>query len=384
MQMRVTSPVASEAVPPGVVASDGSWLAAHALEPNFTLMPQWLEPLAAQQAKGRSPVIFQTIAEDGRPAGLVALNKGRWRWGLPVSHLETFFGGFPISGTPLLNPADPAGAARSLIGEAFAQSGAAVMLLSKVTGHHVVSSVLVDACAALGAPVCFLDDCQRAALRCNGDHDAWFEASFSRKRRKEFRRLKARLGEQGALAFEATAPSGAALDDWIEAFCSLEKAGWKGRAGTAIGSSDNLTAFLQDSLHRLSADGKLVCWSLTLDGKPVAMMFGICDAGRCWIVKIARDEALDRFSPGQLLVLEVTRWLFEQDGIMFADSCAEPGHPMIDHIWRDKLDMRDVLIGRPGQSAALFALICRLERARRAARTTLKTALARIRKGRPS
>jgi hypothetical protein len=198
MQMRVTSPVASEAVPPGVVASDGSWLAAHALEPNFTLMPQWLEPLAAQQAKGRSPVIFQTIAEDGRPGGLVALNKGRWRWGLPVSHLETFFGGFPISGTPLLNPADPAGAARSLIGEAFAQSGAAVMLLSKVTGHHVVSSVLVDACAALGAPVCFLDDCQRAALRCNGDHDAWFEASFSRKRRKEFRRLKARLGEQGA------------------------------------------------------------------------------------------------------------------------------------------------------------------------------------------
>jgi hypothetical protein len=90
MQMRVTSPVASEAVPPGVVASDGSWLAAHALEPNFTLMPQWLEPLAAQQAKGRSPVIFQTIAEDGRPAGLVALNKGRWRWGLPVCHLETF------------------------------------------------------------------------------------------------------------------------------------------------------------------------------------------------------------------------------------------------------------------------------------------------------
>jgi CelD/BcsL family acetyltransferase involved in cellulose biosynthesis len=384
MQMRVTSPVPSEAVPPGVVGSDGSWLAAHALEPNFTLMPQWLEPLAAHQANGRSPVVFQTIAEDGRPGGLVALARGRWRWGLPVSHLETFFGGFPISGTPLLNPADPAGAARSLIGEAFAQSGAAAMLLSKVTGHHVVSSVLVDACAALGAPVCFLDDCQRAALRCNGDHDAWFEASFSRKRRKEFRRLKARLGEQGTLAFAANAPSGAALDEWIDAFCLLEKAGWKGRAGTAIGGSDDLTAFLHDNLHRLSTGGNLVCWSLTLDGKPVAMMFGVRDAGRCWIVKIARDEELDRFSPGQLLVLEVSRWLFEQDDIMFADSCAEPGHPMIDHIWKDRLDMRDVLIGCPGRNAALFALICGFERARRAARTTLKTTLARIRKGLPS
>lgn len=384
MQMRAISPVSSEAVPPGVVRSDGSWLAAQALEPNFTLMPQWLEPLVRHQARGQKPQIFQTIADDGRPGGLVALARRRWRWGLPLSHLETVFGGFPISGTPLLNPADPAGAARSLIGAAFGQSDASAVLLSKVTGHHVVSSVLVDASAALGAPVCFLDDCQRAALRCNGDHDAWFEASFSRKRRKEFRRLKARLGEQGTLAFEVNAPSGAALDHWIDAFCRLEKAGWKGRAGTAVGSSDGLTAFLRDSLHRLSADGKLVCWSLMLDAKPVAMMFGVRDAGRCWIVKIARDEELDRFSPGQLLVLEVSRWLFEQDDIMFADSCAEPGHPMIDHIWRDRLDMRDVLIGRPGQNAALFALICQLERARRAARTTLKTALVRIRKGHPS
>jgi len=381
MQMPVTSPVASEAVPPAVVGSDGAWLAGHALEPNFTLMPQWLEPLGLHQAKAAAPEIFQTIAADGRPGGLVALVRRRWRWGLPLSHLETFFGGFPISGTPLLNPADPAGAARSLIGEAFARSGASAVLMSKVTGHHVVSSVLVDACAALGAPVCFLADCQRAALRCNGDHEAWFEASFTRKRRKEFRRLKARLAEQGQLTFEAQAPTGAGLDGWIGAFCRLESAGWKGRAGTAIGSSAQLTAFLGDSLHRLCADGKLICWSLMLDGKPVAMMFGERDAGRCWIVKIARDEALDRFSPGQLLVLEVTRWLFEQDEIMFADSCAAPGHPMIGHIWKDRLDMRDVLIGRPGQSPVLFAVLCRLERARRAARSSLKAVLTRIRKG---
>mgnify|MGYP000166850198 CR=1 FL=1 len=113
MQMRAISPVASEAVPPGAVGSDGSWLAAQALEPNFTLMPQWLEPLVRHQARGQKPQIFQTIADDGRPGGLVALARGRWRWGLPLSHLETVFGGFPISGTPLLNPADPAGAARS-------------------------------------------------------------------------------------------------------------------------------------------------------------------------------------------------------------------------------------------------------------------------------
>jgi hypothetical protein len=104
------------------------------LEPNFTLMPQWLEPLGLHQAKAAAPEIFQTIAADGRPGGLVALVRRRWRWGLPLSHLETFFGGFPISGTPLLNPADPAGTARSLIGEAFARSGASAVLSEQ--GHR--------------------------------------------------------------------------------------------------------------------------------------------------------------------------------------------------------------------------------------------------------
>jgi hypothetical protein len=38
-------------------------------------MPQWLEPLGLHQAKAAAPEIFQTIAADGRPGGLVALVK---------------------------------------------------------------------------------------------------------------------------------------------------------------------------------------------------------------------------------------------------------------------------------------------------------------------
>ena len=28
----------------------------------------------------------------------------------------------------------------------------------------------------------------------------------------------------------------------------------------------------------------------------------------------------------------------------FADSCATPDHPMIDHLWRDRLAMADLMI----------------------------------------
>jgi CelD/BcsL family acetyltransferase involved in cellulose biosynthesis len=380
MQMPARSLETVQTLPPGGATGDAAWLAAHALEPNFTLMPQWLEPLAAQLGSG-AVSRDMVMGDDGRPGALVCLRKGRWRWGLPLSHLETWFGEFPISGTPLLNPSNPAGVAARLVAQLFAASQASAVLLSHVTCRHAVTSVLADGCGMVDAPVAFLDQRERAALHCNGDHEAWFNGSFSRKRRKEFRRLRSRLDEEGGVTFEVREGRFDGLDRWIKDFCALERSGWKGRAGTAIGSSDSLTGFMTASLDRLAGDNKLVCWSLLVAGKPVAMMFGVREGATCWIVKIARDEAFDKFSPGLLLVLDVTGWLFGDDEILFADSCAEPGHPMIDHIWRDRLPLCDVLIGRPGQSRAVFGALVALEQARRAARRNLKSLRNRLRKG---
>lgn len=379
MQMPLKSLENATALDAAELPGSHAWLSANALERNFTLMAQWLDPLMEVNGAGQNLRRLGVAPLPDETRAVAALVRKSWRWGLPVSHEETFMGDYPISGTPLLDPADPVAAATDLLNKAFEGSSAVALLLSHVTGHHVVSSVLVDACASLDAPIRFFDDRQRACLRCNGDHDAWFSETFSRKRRKEFRRLRTRLGEQGDLQFEACFPQGSALDSWINAFCLLEQSGWKGRSGTAVGSTAAGKKFLRKALHGLAKDGKLICWSLKLDGKPLAMMFGVREAGTCWIVKIARDEDFDKFSTGVLLILDVTKWLFEQDALMFADSCAEPGHPMIDHIWKDRLDVRDVMIGRPMQSKAVFAVLAFLEGFRRSARKRLKALLKRLR-----
>jgi hypothetical protein len=96
---------------------------------------------------------------------------------------------------------------------------------------------------------------------------------------------------------------------------------------------------------------------------------------------MAHDEALNRFSPGQLLILEATRTLFEDEQILFADSCAIPDHPMIDHLWKDRLEVRDVLIGNPHKPRLLFHLIHALERARVSARTYAKKLRSHLLKG---
>ena len=61
-------------------------------------------------------------------------------------------------------------------------------------------------------------------------------------------------------------------------------------------------------------------------------------------------------------MMELTDALLADATVAFADSCAAPDHPMIDHLWRERFAMADLMIGlRPG---AGFALACRLEQAR--------------------
>jgi hypothetical protein len=60
--------------------------------------------------------------------------------------------------------------------------------------------------------------------------------------------------------------------------------------------------------------------------------------------------------------MELTGALLADETVAFTDSCAAPDHPMIDHLWRERFAMADVMIGlRPG---AGFALACLLESAR--------------------
>ena len=100
---------------------------------------------------------------------------------------------------------------------------------------------------------------------------------------------------------------------------------------------------------------------------------------RVWSWKMAYDESMARFSPGLQAMTEVTAALLADETIHFVDSCAVPDHPLMDHLWRDRLAMADVMIGvSPG---ANFARACRLETMRRdviAAARNARDALRRV------
>ena len=153
----------------------------------------------------------------------------------------------------------------------------------------------------------------------------------------------------------------------VDDFLALEAGGWKGRAGTAARADGNLRTFLQSAVTDLAGDGKARVARLFLDGRALAAIIVLRSGATAWCWKIAYDEGFARFSPGVQLLLDVTQELLDDPSIARADSCADENHPMIDHVWRERLELADRMIRLGPDGGTAFRLACALEAARRAA-----------------
>jgi CelD/BcsL family acetyltransferase involved in cellulose biosynthesis len=243
--------------------------------------------------------------------------------------------------------------------------------------NHLTHPILLHAVAINGsfwnclvrqdAQISVLDTWQRAALWPSGTYEAWFDSNIGSKRRKEYRRLTNRLSEAGRLE-TSSLETGRDCKPWVADLLALEAAGWKGKRGTAMAANPALQVAFQESCQFLAAAGKLRFWKLTLDGKPIAAMYAIVEGDQAWLHKIAYDETYAKFSPGVLLVLYATEKLFAETGLVLVDSCAIPGHPMIENIWRDRIQVADVMIAPKSVGPQRFAATVSSEKLRRSVR----------------
>jgi hypothetical protein len=164
------------------------------------------------------------------------------------------------------------------------------------------------------------------------------------------------------VAFEM-ARSPADVAQALQGFLALEAKGWKGAAGSALVQDPGLKRFAETAVDALARQRQAGVAQLLLGSQPIASIVTLQSGGGVWSWKIAYDESLARFSPGVQAMMELTDTLLADDTVAFADSCATPDHPMIDHLWRERLAMADLMFALgPG---AGFSAACRLETARR-------------------
>jgi CelD/BcsL family acetyltransferase involved in cellulose biosynthesis len=362
---------------PAMAALAPAWsaLADRALTPNVLARPEMALP--ALQHLGLPGVLALSRDAGGGLSGALVTIPWTVLPGAPAL-LSGDFEGFGPIGTPLLDPAAPREAARNLLDGLAAGTGASLLVLRGVAEASPAAAALRQAIDHSGRRLAAIDRHERAALVTGMPGDAHLAASLSSKKRKELRRQLSRLADElGPVAFRMH--SGAAdVAAGMEAFLSIEDSGWKHRRGTSLRRTPRHFAFFTDAVAALAAEGCAEVAVLTAGDRPVAAGI-IVSSGRCaWYFKTAYDESLARYSPGVQLTVAITRALADDPRFDLVDSTAVAGHPMIDHIWRERLAIADWLIElKPGDPRFRIALAA--ETSRRRLRATARSLVHTLR-----
>ena len=110
------------------------------------------------------------------------------------------------------------------------------------------------------------------------------------------------LSAEGSLVLQRHVTAEAAV---LQSIYEVERSGWKGREGSAIACHPELRQFYDEVARQAARHGYLSLYSLELNGRPVAVHFGLTHRGRYFLPKPAYDESYGRFAPGQLLMHEI-------------------------------------------------------------------------------
>jgi hypothetical protein len=168
------------------------------------------------------------------------------------------------------------------------------------------------------------------------------------------------------------------MSDALDDFLALEMRGWKGQAGTAAAQDIDVQTFMRNAVRALGLAGQVQIDRLQLEGRTIAASILLRSGPAAWFWKITYDEDVARTSPGVQLTVEITHALLADRTIGRTDSCATADHPMIDHLWRERLELGDQLISVGGDPKGRFVVACRLEDLRRRAMAAAKWARPRV------
>ncbi len=342
-------------------------LAAGAVEPN-PFYESWFLLPALQQFDQDGNVKILAMWQDKALVGFLpvvdAWIYGRW----PIAHHVNWLHHNAFLGVPLVMPGFEQFFWEQMF-EIMDQSGGKSLFLhlnGMVIGAPI-QKALVRTCMAQHRRFALVDEQERALLQGPATAEDYFANAVRGKKRKELRRQKNRLAEMGDLQF-LRSDGGANPDKWIDEFLALERASWKGEAGSALDCTAETRTMFREALRGAAAKGKIELLDLRLDGAPLAMLVNFICAPGSFSFKTAFDERYARFSPGVLLQIENLA-LLERGDVDWCDSCAAEGHPMIDSLWtgRRRIGRYSVAIGGAARRGA-FGLLLHAELAKKRAR----------------
>jgi len=323
-------------------------LCVRTIEPNVFFNPRFLAPAMPrlEDREVRLAVIREGDEDRSRLRLLVPFSIEKPPVPLGVSIMRAWSSPFGPLGTPLIDHDDPVAVAEDFL-DMLARPHLKlpkVLVLPDMRLDGPVAAVLRT--VALGRNLAFNEALrsERPFLESRLDGDEYLKNSLRAHHYREFRRLKRRLGDLGTLEY-SVARQPDEIRRGAEAFLTLEASGWKGRTRTAMAIDRYRAAFAREAVHGLAERDMCRIHTLTLNGKVIACLIVFIENGCAYTWKTAYDENFSAFSPGTLLMIEVTKTHLDDPNIVATDSCAVPDHPVMSRIWSERRAIGTLIIG---------------------------------------
>ena len=358
--------------PLGALVDEWRDLVHRAIEPNVFYDPAFALA-AAPVFGGNAGVVL--VRRAGKLIGFFPARVER-RYGV-MATLTGWTHPYAPLGVPLVDRSEADAAIAAFLDFAGAE-GPQLVLLPMLPRDGAFADALARVLARRGGTTMDFGGHARAMLAPAQDRAGYLQHALAHKKAKELRRQRRRLADTEPVTL-ATAREPKDVAAALGYFLALEASGWKGRAGTATADRPAIRAFMECAVTALAADGHARIDRLKQGERTLATAITLRSGNTSWFWKIAYDEAYARFSPGVQISLDLTDALLVDARIARVDSCATADHPMIDHLWRERLALADLLIA-PGRDAlSAFHVACRLEALRRAAFATAKRVRNKLR-----
>jgi CelD/BcsL family acetyltransferase involved in cellulose biosynthesis len=342
-------------------------LCSRAVEPNVFYEPAFA--FAATSVFG-NPGAVLVWSKSGRLIGLFPARIER-RYGI-VATLTGWTHPYAPFGTPLVDRDETDAAVVGFLDHIEADERLPKLaLLPFVPTEGTVAAAFARALLRHGGALEIFGTHQRALLAPATERLTYLDHAVARKKLKDLRRQRRRLLDKGQLR-TLTARTADEIPRALSDHLALELSGWKGRKGSAAAQDGAIRGFMQAVVGALALEGKVRVDRMIQNGHPLASTITLRSGTGAWFWKTAYDEDFARYSPGVQAALDLTEHLLAEPEILRVDSCATADHPMIDHLWRERLTLGDLLIAPSATALSQFRIARRLEALRRALISTAK------------
>lgn len=318
------------------------------MEANVFFAPRFLAPAMPRldDRQIRFAVIRDEDARRSRVRLMMPFSVEKPGFSVGPSILRVWSNPFGPLGTPLV---DAEGAAETIDNmlEALARPDAklpGILVLPDLRLNGRFTQLIKAVAIGRDLPLTVTNTFERPMLESQEDGDTYLKTTISKNHMRDMRRQFRLLGEEGRVSYNV-ARQPEEIRRRMEEFLALEASGWKGRKRSAMVMDRFRAAFAREAITNLAEVDAVRIHTLDLDGRAIASMVVFIMAGEAYTWKTAYDERYARFSPGKLLLADLTDWHLDDPNIERTDSCAVPDHPIMSRFWKEREEMGTLLIG---------------------------------------